>query len=209
MTAVLLATTDADELRRQADEIVRRPEFRQESPSIVERVLDWLFEQLGDLIGPVADSGGGYLIGYLVLILALAAIAFLLWRVLPRGRLLPQRDSFTVITDTVVRRSRAEWLAEAERAEVGGEWDEAVHARYHAIATGLADGDQLPSDPSTTSGERRSAFTNPPHEPGRVATFGEATETYEHVRFGGRPAVQPDSRRLADADRSLLDDGVS
>ena len=103
MYGTLLRTTaDPDDLRRQADEIVSRPEFQEAQPSLVERALDWLFEQLGDLIGPVAGSGG-YAVGYAILIVALAAIGYLLWRVFPRGRLGPQRQDFTVVTDTVTR----------------------------------------------------------------------------------------------------------
>lgn len=200
----LSTTADPEELRRQADEIVSRPEFQEEQPSLVERALDWMFEQLGDLIGPVAGSGG-YALGYAILIVALAAVGYLLWRVFPRGRLGPQHQDFIVATDTVARRSRAEWLAEAAQAEADGDWERAVHARYYAIASGLADDDRLPSEPSTTTGERRVAFAAPPTEPARAATFDDATETYEHVWFGGRSADEPDSRRLADADRSLLD----
>lgn len=198
----------AEELRRQADEIVRRPEFREEPPSIVERALDWFFEQLGTVLGPVAGSGG-YAIGYAILAVALAVIGYILWRVFPRGRLRPTSDGFTIDSDTVVRRSRADWLAEAERAEAAGDWDRAVHARYHAIAAGLADDDQLPVSPSTTAGERRQVFASRPGEPERVAAFDDATSTYEHVWFGGRDAGQPDRNRLADADRSLLGKGDS
>ncbi len=208
MTVTRSATTDAEELRRHADEIVRRPEFREEQPSLVERVLDWIFDGFGDFAGPVSGSGG-YAIGYGLLIVALLLVGYLLWRVFPRGRLLPRRTAVTVATATSVGKSRRAWLAEAAQAEADGDWDRAVHARYHAIAVGLADGLQVPGDPSTTPGERRSAFTNPPHERHRVAALGEATDTYEHVWFGGRPAAQPDSRRLADADHSLLEGGVS
>ena len=203
-----MSLTDPDELRRQADEIVRRPEFREEPPSLVERGLDWIFERLGDLIGPVAGSGG-YAVGYGILIVAIAVIGYLLWRVFPRGRLLSSPESFTVTSRTELRRSRAEWLAEAEQAEAAGDWERAVHARYHAIAAGLADGERLPSAPSTTAGERRRAFAQHEGEPGSVTTFDGATDTYEHVWFGGRSAGRPDSQRLADADRSLLDGGSS
>jgi hypothetical protein len=198
-----MTVADPEELRRHADEIVRRPEFRQEPPSLIERALEWFGEQLGNLLGPVAGSGG-YALGYAILAVALGTVVYLLWRVFPRGRLLPERETFTVSSDTAVRRSRAEWLTEAERADEAGDWERAVHARYHAIAAGLVDEERVPAAPSTTTGERRTAFAAPPVDPARVATFDEATDTYEHVWFGGRPADQPDSRRLTEADRAII-----
>lgn len=197
-----------EEIRQKADDILARPEYREATPGLVERGLNWLAERLGDLFGSVVGSSGdgGYLLGYAVLLLALAAIGYIAWKVFPRSGD-RRRPTGAVTHESVPRASRAQWLARAAEAEAAGRWGEAVHARYHALTTGLADRKVLPAAESTTSGEHRTAFAQAGGGPGaeRVAVFDGATDRYEHVWFGGRDAAPDDSQALASADRRLLE----
>ncbi len=202
-------TGDADDLRQKADDILARPEYREAQPGVVERAVNWLAEQLGEVFGPVAGGSGrgGYLLGYVVLILGLVAAAYFLWKVLPRSGGL-RRPRPTVAHQSIPRASRDQWLARAAEAEAGGRWGEAVHARYHALTTGLADRSLVPAAESTTSGEHRAAFAQgvaAGPQPERVAVFDGVTDRYEHVWFGGRDAAPDDSQALASADQRLLD----
>ncbi|MEZ5412214.1 MAG: DUF4129 domain-containing protein [Acidimicrobiales bacterium] len=196
-----------EEIRRKADDILARPEYREATPGLVERAVDWLSERLGRLFGPlVGGSGrGGYYLGYIVLLLALAVIGYIAWKVFPRSGVL-RRPPAAVTHESVPLTSRAQWLARATEAEAAGRWGEAVHARYHALTTGLADRKVLPATESTTSGEHRAAFARgagPPAE--QVAVFDGVTDCYEHVWFGGRPAAADDSQAVASADQRLLE----
>lgn len=196
-----------EEIRRKADDILARPEYREAEPGLVERAVNWLSERLGQLFGSVVGNSGsgGYYLGYTVLLVALGAAAYIAWKVLPRSGDL-RRPRATVTHESIPRTSRAQWLARAAEAEAGGRWGEAVHARYHALTTGLADRSALPAAESTTSGEHRTAFAQTAGpQPGRVAVFDGVTDRYEHVWFGGQEAVPDDSQALVSADQQLLE----
>lgn len=196
-----------DEIRRKADDILARPEYREAEPGLVERAVNWLSQRLGEVFGSVVGNSGsgGYYLGYTVLLLALGAAGYIAWKVLPRSGDL-RRPRATVTHESIPRTSRAQWLARAAEAEAGGRWGEAVHARYHALTTGLADRSALPAAESTTSGEHRTAFAfNAAPQPDRVAVFDGVTDRYEHVWFGGRDAAPDDSQALASADQRLLE----
>jgi hypothetical protein len=196
---------DPDQAREVADEILSRPEYQEAEPSILQRVLDWIGGLLGDLFGLVAGSAGGYVIGYLILIAALIAAGYVAWRIRPRYHPRQQPAMPAPAHDTAPALTRDEWLAEAAAAESITRWDRAVHARYHALVVGLADGGQLPSERSTTSGEHRLAFARTSTvSPERLERFDRATDRYERVWFGGYQAQPSDSQALAEADRSLL-----
>lgn len=195
-----------DEYRETADDIVSRPEFREEPPSIVARLLEWILDLLGAIVGPVAGGGGGYLVGYFVLAVALVLAGYFVWRFFPRSRIRLGAEGLGVERATTTRRGRAEWLAEAAAAEATGRWGAAVHARYHALIAGLADDDVLSADPSTTSGEHRAAYNAAAGaRPLDRARFDRATDRYESVWFGGAPAAASHSRELAEADSALLE----
>lgn len=208
MRALLAPPPEPGTVRRVADDILSQPKYRPTPPSLLSRFFNWLGERLGRLLGAAFQSGHGYWFGYVVLGLAILAVGYLLWRVFPRT--VPARpgdDGPGVVLTTQLARSRRDWLAAARRAEADRRWGEAVHARYHALTTGLADADELPADPSTTSGEHRRHFSQAGGaDPGRTGTFDQATDRFEGIWFGGRPAAPSDAEALAAADHRLVDD---
>lgn len=198
---------DPDEIRQKADDILARPEYREAQPGLVERAIDWLSQRLGEVFGSVVGNSGsgGYYLGYILLILALVAIGYIAVKVFPRSGGL-RRPRAAVVLQSIPRATRDQWLARAAEAEAGGRWGEAVHARYHALTTGLADRKVLPAAESTTSGEHRTAFAQGAGpQPDRVAVFDGVTDRYEHVWFGGREAAADDSQAVAAADQRLLE----
>ncbi len=201
-----------EEFRDTADDVLSRPEFAEEQPTLVQRAMDWIFERLGEAFGGVVGSGGGYIIGYLILAVAAALAVYFIWRFLPRRRLARTDNDIDIDRSTMIRRSRDEWLRLAAEAEAAGQWDRAVHARYHALTTGLADDEQLAPEPSVTSGEHRAEFAarvqgddQGAGADARVGAFNQVTDRYEDVWFGGAAADRPDNTELQDADRRLLD----
>ncbi|MGF1596467.1 MAG: hypothetical protein ACFCVK_05980 [Acidimicrobiales bacterium] len=187
-----------------ADDILSRPEYVERPPTLVDRALDWLLDRFADLFGAVLGVGGGFVIGYAVLAVALGAAAWFLIRVLPRRRPAATVDGAGVrhMVDEVP--SRRQWLERAAEAERRGDWDAAVHARYHALTTGLAAGDLVPAASSTTSGEHRRAYAVTVADRERVARFDDAVDRFEHVWFGGVDAERPDSDALRRTDDELL-----
>ena len=189
-----------------ADEVLSRPEYQEAQPSLLERALERVFEWLADIFAPAVGNFGSVTIGYVILAIAVAAAAFFLWKFWQRFDRKPSADDEVVKVEVEVseRLSRAEWLSRAEAAEAAGNWDIAVHARYHALTTGLADNEILAPEVSTTSGEHRSNFAATEGDPGRVGRFAAATDRYEEVWFGGNDAERPDRDVLESVDRELL-----
>lgn len=198
---------DPGTVRQAADDILSQPKYRPVPPSLISRIGRWISERLADIFSVAFQSGHGYWFGYAVLAVALLAVGYLLWRVFPRTRpVRPGRDPEVAVARRLSR-SRRDWLDLARRAEAARQWADAVHARYHALTTGLADRAELPAEPSTTSGEHRRHFTTAAAaNPGRVGTFEQATDRYEGIWFGGRPAEAGDAEALAAADHRLVED---
>ncbi len=205
---------DVDQYRDTADEVLDRPEFREEEPNLLVQAAEWFFRELGEFLGSLDLPGGGapggsgsavYLVGYVILGLLLIGAVYLAWRVMPGWQKRVASDDGPT-TRTEVSRTRAEWLARAEEAERAGDWDGAVHARYHALTTGLADAERLSSEASTTSGEHRRRY----REQGvteRVPVFDRVSDRYEVVWFGGVDAEPDDAKAMVDDDLRLLDRG--
>ena len=93
-------TAEADQIREQADEILSRPEFQPVEPSLLDRGVDWLGRQVGDLVrwlvGRIPGFGGGSgalgfdPLGWILIIALIGLVAYLLtkvrWRRLERRR---------------------------------------------------------------------------------------------------------------------------
>jgi len=200
-----MSDIDPEDARRTADEILSRPEFREQAPDLLERVLDRLFSGLQGFAGSVFSAGSLW-IGYLILGVAVALAVWFLWRHLPRSGPVSAGRRVNVERETLARRSRAEWLSKAARAEAEQAWDEAVHARYHAMTSGLAETEELPADESATSGEHLRAFSAAADShPARVVEFEQATDRYEHIWFGGEQALADDVDAMVGADRKVLE----
>ncbi|MCP4221945.1 MAG: DUF4129 domain-containing protein [Actinomycetia bacterium] len=202
-----MSDIDPERARDTADEILSRREFREEPPTLVERILDRLFEELGQFLSVAFGGGRGLWFGYLVLGFGVCLALYFLVRHNRWGRLGSSQGLVGVELETVDTRSpdRAEWLSRATEAEQAGQWRRAVYARYRALTAGLAASDELSADRSVTSGEHRTTFSAAAKaEPERVASFEGATDCYEQVWFGGQAADQPDAAAMAGADQVVV-----
>ncbi len=202
-----MSDIDPERARDTADEILSRPEFREEPPTILNRILDRLFEELGQFLSFAFGGGRSLWFGYLVLGVGVSLALYFLIRHNRWGRSGSSQAPAGVELETVDIRTpdRAEWLSRASKAERAGQWRRAVYARYRALTAGLAADDELSVDRSVTSGEHRSAFrAAATGEPERVVGFDGATDRFEQVWFGGQEADEPDAAAMAAADRVVL-----
>ncbi len=202
MTAV-----DPDEVRERADEILSRPEYRERPRTLASRALDWILEQLDEVLGALFGGPGGTIVGYLVVLAGIGVALWFLWRFLPRRRLARPAPVESPTTATEERPGRREWLARAARAETEGRWDEAVHARYRALTEGLVDEGDLPDDPSLTTSEQRDHFARDERPESLVVAFDGTSRRYEDVRYGAEAADRDDADRARSADEQLVDGG--
>ena len=205
MRAELLPTErDPEQVRRVADEVLSRPEYRWDddtSDSPLQDLVDWVNDRLADLV-PSFGGGGGALptwIGWVVLALLVAVLLLVLWRARAGFRLdrRPRRERAVVVAEA--GDESVDWAAEARRHEAEGRWRDGLRCRYRALVGELSARDVIPDLVGRTAGEfvadvRR---TCPPATP----AFRGATDVFEAAWYGGA-AGGPDERdrfaRLAD-----------
>ncbi len=206
-----MAEPDAESVRDTADDVLRQTKFDEPSDGPVERLLEWIGDRLDDLFsnldGPSGGSGaGGFVVGWVLLILAAVFIVWVLWRIMPRSLRRAPRETIEVETSTRTRTGRDEWLRRASEAESEGRWREAVRSRYRATVAGLLDRQELPEHDGATSGEYRSAFDAPAP---RGPSFDEVSDRFETTWYGGEAAESATAARMATLDRTLVpEDGA-
>lgn len=193
--------TDAEEIRRGAEEILRRPEFQPPPRSLYQRALDKLGELLGNVIDALVGGTSGSIFAWGVLLAIVAAITYLVVRGVQSGR--RRREAAAgaplVAIESDIGRPSTEWDAEATRLEGEGRWRDAVRCRYRSLIASLAGAGVVDEIPGRTSGEYRALVRGTkPHvdEP-----FTGATDLFERAWYGDEPTgpgESQDFRRLAD-----------
>ncbi len=157
------APVSSEETRAAVRDVMARPEFDY-SPSTLERISEWIGEQLSRLFAPgEATAGGsfgggiGTLFGWLIMLAAVAALVVVaVWVIANRSRRERGEDEEPLSPTEVEHRRRAdEWRSDAERLEAQGRWKEALRARYRHLVRVLVDRRQLPDVPGRTTGELR------------------------------------------------------
>ncbi|MEL7209323.1 MAG: DUF4129 domain-containing protein [Actinomycetota bacterium] len=190
-----------DELRESADEVLSRAEFDRPEPTILERIRNWLSDRIDEAIQSLTGGGAGTVVGWIVLVLAIAA---LVWAVVKLSR--------TVSSDPAVEaaeiridqgRTPAEWQGEAARLEAAGRWKEALRCRYRALLGDLVRAGVLEDVPGRTTGEYRREVDD--GLTGASDAFGEATELFELAWYADVPTAEAESARF----RELATDVVA
>ena len=194
---------DADSIRREADEILARAEYREPPRSLFQRALDWFLRQLSEAIASVSGGvPGGYLLGWFIVAVVVCGIGYMVWRVLPRGlRHVASAAPEPVLTASDRSVGRRAWLERAAAAEAAGDWRQATMARYRALVAGLVDRDELDDSPGATSGQHQREFEG--SEP-RRSSFSSVTRRFEDIWYGASPAEPGDPVEVHRADDDLL-----
>ena len=192
--------TDAEEIRRGAEEILRRPEFQPPPRSLYQQALDKLQELLGDVIGALVGGTSGSILAWGVLLAIVAAVTYLVVRGVQSGRGRRAADAAPqVAIESDVGRPFAEWDAEAARLEREGRWRDALRCRYRSLIAALAGAGVVEEIPGRTAGEYRTLVRG--MRPQVDEPFGGATDLFERAWYGDEPTgpgESEDFRRLAD-----------
>ena len=187
----------AEEVRRTADEVLSRAEFRPPPRSIQERVLDWVFDRIGDALGALVGGGRGALVAWAIMLVATGLLGFFAVRFATGVR----RDAAQRFAEAVEpRRPAADWRAEAAAHEARGEWKAALRCRYRALVADLAARGLVDEIPGRTAGEYRREVRRA--LPDASGEFGSATDLFEWAWYGNRPTGADENARF----RSLADD---
>lgn len=181
-------------VRQVTDEVLARPEFRENAPGIVSQLRAFVEEWLGRILEAVVGAGRGQLVGTLVTIAFVVVAVVLVARFAARVRRDPSRD---VALAAGTGRAPREWLAEAEGHERAGRWRDAVRCRYRLLLARLAARGLLDEVPGRTSGEYlREATANLPAARDDLRL---ATRAFEDVWYGDRTPDAEVARGVAEA----------
>jgi hypothetical protein len=190
---------DPAKVRRMADEILARRQYRQPPESFVHRIQQAISDFLGRLLGNIGlgSAGAASWIAWIVLALFVAAIAGLTAYLISRvwgngwGGGSGGDEGDPVILAVDEHRTPDEWLAQAERHEAAGRWSEGLLCRYRSLVTRLVDLDVIAAAVGRTAGEYVQDVNE--RHPAGAGSFAAATELFEAAWYGGA-ATGPDER---------------
>jgi hypothetical protein len=187
---------EAGEVDSLADEILSRAEFQEPPKSLLDRVNDWISEQLARFFEALAEGGGNRLVAWAILALLVGAVVVLAIRL---TRTLQSVPATTPDSLDPGRRSVADWVAEAEEHEARGDWKRALLCRYRALLAELIGRGLVDDVPGRTTGEYRGEVDA--SLPTVADPFHAATDLFEGAWYGDEPSAAPENRRF----RSLAD----
>jgi hypothetical protein len=139
--------------KAKAERILSQPQFQKAKPNIFEQVLKWLADRFGSGSGTLLHGGPGAAVAWVILAICVAAVVLVaVWAT--RGI---QRDPERAEPGprVEVRRTAADWRAEAEALEARGEWKSALRCRYRGLVAELVARRVVPDLPGRTTGEHR------------------------------------------------------
>jgi hypothetical protein len=179
-----------DEARDAIREVLSRREFLAQRPPLATRLLGSIIDWLIDLLSLLTGSGGGSVLGLVVLGLILAGLAVLITRFARGVTVDPERAAALPVAP---RRSATDWQAEAARREAEGDWRGGLRCRYRALVAMLGARGLVDEVPGTTAGEYRAQVGR--NVPVVAGDFAGATELFELAWYGNRP-TGPDQARM-------------
>lgn len=192
----------AEEIRTAAERILQRPEFGDQR-SLYERALAWLSERLADVLAALTGGGRGALLAWAILAAALAAVGYLLWRIVRDGGIAARtaRPPGPHVAVSDGRRSAAQWRQAADEHASAGRWPDAVRCRWRAVVAHLVERGRIDDVDGSTAGDHRAQVAT------RVAevapAFEEATAVFEAAWYGGAEVGPDDHQRLLAAERAI------
>jgi hypothetical protein len=191
---------DPEEVHRAAREVLSRPEFREAGRPLLARVLDWVLGHLAELIAALIASSAASIVGLVLTLLILGAVAAVAIR-FARG--MTGDPEVAAAIPSVPRRSAEEWRAEAEAHERAGEWRQALRCRYRALVADLAGRGLVEEVPGRTAGEYRGEVRR--NAPGAAEAFSGATDLFERAWYGRAPTGADDASHFRDLAGRVLE----
>ncbi len=187
-----------DGAREAARRELSRPEYVEARPSWLERLVERVSRFFSDRIEDALDVVGGSILPLVVLAL-LAALGIVALRL----RLGPLRPGDRLSDRRLGARMRtaADYRREAEVLAAGGQWKEALRARFRAVARDLEERGVLDPRPGRTAAEV--AAEAGVRMPAVAAELHGAATLFDEVWYGGRPAAEASYRSMSDAERRI------
>ncbi|OLT28242.1 hypothetical protein BJF83_01725 [Nocardiopsis sp. CNR-923] len=196
MTATGVAEVTREEGRRRAVEELSDPLYGERTPSLLDRIREWVFDLLAGLI----EAGSGVVGGWAVLGPLLAVLAVLLvWLVVYLRPSSGRRRGAAVHAEAPL--SVADHRAAAERHEAAEEYAAAVTERLRAISVALEERAVLTPRLGRTATELAQEASVV--LPGEAGGLSEGARIFNDVAYGDRPATAESARILRELDLRL------
>jgi predicted lipid-binding transport protein (Tim44 family) len=197
------STIEPGRARQAVADVLSRAEYAEAEPGLWARIEGEIARLLGELWMRLVGTGAGTLIGNVVLVLLVAAIAFAAWR-LVRSLRRDATQEEPLAAD--VGRSAASWLEEAATHEESARWREAVRCRYRALIADLAADGRLQEIPGRTAGEYLAAVRR--DLPAASEPFARATRIFESAWYGPDEVTAEDAAALRGAAAQVVPAGA-
>lgn len=195
MSRLTPSDVDPEQVRQATAEVLARREFDAGRPGLLERWGRAAVDAIADVISSV-PAGAGRLAGVVVLAVAVALIALIVWWLVRRVR--PDRRG-PARAGRIDGRGAQDWHADAERHAAAGAWTAALRCHYRALLADLVTAGLV----EETAGRTVRGYLQdvrdaaPRAEPAMTAV----TEAFEAAWYGSRPVTRAD----VDALRSAAD----
>jgi Domain of unknown function (DUF4129) len=181
-------------------ELAKRP-YQQALPPVWVRPLRWLLGKIVDAWFRAASATGGSAALAALLLLALAVIALVIWRVGPMSRS-SKRDELSL--NLAGASTATDHRAAAEAFAAKQQWAEAVRERLRAISRELEERALLDRRPGRTATEL--AAEGGRALPASAAMLREAAERFAAIWYGSTQATGEDYARLTEIDAAVRRD---
>jgi hypothetical protein len=185
-----------EEARRLAELELADPAYRAAQPGLIQRAIDWIVEQVQQLVARVSEAAPGGWWGVLgLVVLVVLGILFARWRIGPVASAATLR--FTVDPATSAR----EFRARAEQAAHAGDWARAVNERMRALVRGCQEHGLIDDRPGWTADEVAAEVGH--RLPGAQELLRAGARVFDDVRYGGRPATAASYEAITRADEHV------
>jgi hypothetical protein len=195
------STEDPAAVRDLADQILAEARYDRPPESIPDRVMGWIGDQLARAFGALVSGGGGTVLAWVIIAVAVAAVVYLVVRHgrLSMATLAGPREPEVMVELT---RTASEWRADAARLEAEGRWAEGLRCRHRALVADLVRRGAIPEQAGRTAGEyvRDVSVTLPD----ATAPLAAATELFEAAWYGGATTGAAEAARFAELDARVL-----
>ncbi|MET7637604.1 DUF4129 domain-containing protein [Streptomyces sp. NPDC005438] len=192
-------TVPSGPAREAAERELAKPRYHQDDPSWYERLLNWFWEKVGELLNTAVDFAPGGWVGLaVVVLLVLGLIGALWWRL---GGRQPHTTSSPALFEEGPR-AADDHRALAARYAREGDWSGAVQERMRALVRSLEERAVLEPRPGRTADEAaaEAGAALPRHRDG----LRQAALRFDETTYAHQPADEVTYHQLR-----LLDEEVA
>ncbi|MFI9361812.1 DUF4129 domain-containing protein [Kitasatospora sp. NPDC053057] len=192
-------TVPRDPARDAARDELLNAEYHKNDPSVLERVVNWIWDHIDRAMGSISGDGTDGTTGLVLFLIVAAVIGAAVWWRLGA----PKRAARTVlgVYGSDGPRSADQYRADAAGHAAAGRWSEAVREQMRALVRALEERTLLDARPGRTADEAAAEAGRA--LPEHAAALTAAARTFDDVAYGERTADQAAYRLLLDLDRTL------